>query len=121
MIGQMEHCSDFEYDLKLGQEAEDSIAEIFNEKRIEIKRDMMAKKTGNVFIEYESRGKPSGIARTKAEVYCFVVEDLVLFYPTDKLKELIRPMLGSSRDIMGGDNNTSKGILLRLTDLIPKG
>jgi hypothetical protein len=117
----MEHCSNFEYDLKMGLEAEEGIADIFNNKRIEIKRDMRAMKTGNVFIEYESRGKPSGIAKTMAEVYCFVVGDLVLFYPTDKLKDMIRPLLGGKRDILGGDNNTSKGVLLKLTDLIPRG
>ena len=119
-MGHMEHCADFEYDLKLGLEAEDDIADIFNNKKIEIKRDMKAKETGNVFIEYESRGKPSGISRTTAEVYCFVVEDLVLFYPTDKLKDMIRPLLGTSSDVVGGDRNTSKGIILKLTDLIPK-
>jgi hypothetical protein len=115
----MEYCSDFRYDLEVGQVAENAIGEMLANEKIEVKRDMKAKETGNIFIEYESRGKPSGIATTQSKFYCFVVEDLSMFYPTDKLKDLIRPMLGTWRDTVGGDNNTSKGILFPLKQLIP--
>jgi hypothetical protein len=56
----MEFKSNFEYDLVFGQEGEMSFADLTN-KKIEVKRDRIAHKTGNIFIEYESRGKPSGI------------------------------------------------------------
>lgn len=38
---------------------------------IEIKEDFLAAKTGNAAVEYESRGKPSGIAVTKADFWWF--------------------------------------------------
>ena len=115
----MEYCNDFKYDLEVGQVAEKEVGEMLKGKKVEVKKDLKAKETGNIFIEYHSRGKPSGIAKTQSDFYCFVVEDLVVFYPTEKLKELIRPMIGTSRDVLGGDNNTSKGILFPLKKLIP--
>ena len=52
---------------------------------IEVKNDLQADKTGNAAIEFSSRGKPSGIKTTKADIwvhiignksYSFWVEDL---------------------------------------------
>ena len=115
----MEYCSDFRYDLEVGQVAEAGLADTFENKKIEVKRDLKAKETGNIFIEYESRGKPSGLASTQSDFYCFVVEDLHIMLPTSQLKDIARSYIGTGRDVRGGDNNTSKGILLRLKDLIP--
>jgi hypothetical protein len=115
----MEYCSDFRYDLEVGQVAEAELADTFTNKKVEVKRDLMAKKTGNIFIEYESRGKPSGLATTHSDFYCFVIEDLHIMLPTSQLKDIARSYIGTGRDVLGGDNNTSKGILLRLKDLIP--
>ena len=115
----MEYCSDFRYDLEVGQMAEAGLADTFENKKIEVKRDLKAKETGNIFIEYESRGKPSGLASTQSDFYCFVVEDLHIMLPTSQLKDIARSYIGTGRDVRGGDNNTSKGILLRLKDLIP--
>lgn len=119
-INIMDYCSNFRYDLEVGKVSEKAIGEMFANKKIEIKRDLKAKETGNIFVEYESRGKPSGISTTESEFYCFVVEDLIIFYPTDKFKKLMRPYLKTSRDVRGGDNNTSKGILFPLKKLIPQ-
>jgi hypothetical protein len=46
----MEFNSDFQYDLKIGQEGEKQIALIFETpvEKIEVKRDMKAIKTGNL-------------------------------------------------------------------------
>ena len=86
--------------------------------KIEVKLDKMAKKTGNIYVEYESRGKPSGISRSEADHYCYVVGNLKLFIPTERLKELVEPLKGTKDDKRGGDKNTSKGVLLKLTDLL---
>lgn len=99
--------------------AEAELADTFENKKIEVKRDLRAKETGNIFIEYASRGKPSGLATTQSDFYCFVIEDLHIMLPTVQLKKIARSYLGTSRDVRGGDNNTSYGILLRLKDLIP--
>ena len=109
----------FDLDLQYGEVREDKIADMLQNKKIEVKRDLKAKETGNIFIEYESRGKPSGLASTQSDFYCFVVEDLHIMLPTSQLKDIARSYIGTGRDVRGGDNNTSKGILLRLKDLIP--
>lgn len=38
---------------------------------IEVKEDVRVKDTGNVLIEFESRGKPSGISTSKSEQWVF--------------------------------------------------
>jgi hypothetical protein len=114
----MDYRSDFEYDLKVGQVAEKELGEILENKTIEVKRDLLTAKTGNVFIEYSSRGKPSGIATTKSDFYCIVIEDTFIILPTKLLKKKGRPYLNTNRDVLGGDDNTSKGILLPVIDLI---
>ena len=52
----MKYCSDFKYDLEIGQVKEKELGDIFNNSTIEVKNDLSAHKTGNVFVEYESRG-----------------------------------------------------------------
>ena len=56
--------TNFEYDLKIGQEGEDLVDHIFKDSKIEVKRDFWTGKTGNIAVEFESRNKPSGIAKT---------------------------------------------------------
>ena len=56
----------FDLDLKFGQEKENELQEIFNNKLVEVKTDRVCQKTGNVFVEIEDNGKPSGIMNTKA-------------------------------------------------------
>ncbi len=115
----MEFNSNFAYDLKVGQVAEEALAEILQNKKIEIKRDLKAFKTGNIFIEYESRGNKSGIAKSKADYYCFFISDFRLFLiETNELKNICRRYLNTNRDVKGGDSNTSKGILLPIKNLI---
>jgi len=115
----MEYNSDFRYDLKIGQVAEESLANFFNNSKIEVKRDLQAYRTGNIFIEYESRGKPSGISTSEAEWYCYFLSDnQFVIISSELLKSKCRRFLKTKRDIRGGDSNTSKGILLPLDELI---
>lgn len=113
----MNYNSDFKYDLQVGQVAERQLGELLG-KRIEVKRDLKAHITGNIFIEYESRGKKSGIATTEAEYYAIAIKERYILILTHELKEMCRKYLGTNRDVLGGDNNTSKGILLPVRDLI---
>ena len=51
----------FDIDLAYGKIRENKIAEMFTSKKIEVKSERgMWMKTGNICIEYESYGKPSG-------------------------------------------------------------
>lgn len=111
----MEHNNDFKYDLKLGQKGENLFAKIIQSKgnTIEVKTDFRALETGNLFVEYESRGKPSGIAKSEAIWYTFVLSNNILItISTKKLKGICREYHKTIRDVIGGDSNTSKGILL---------
>jgi len=74
--------------------------------------------TGNVFIEYSSRGKLSGISTSEAEWWALIVsDDVIKLVKIERLKELCRPYLGTKRDVRGGDSDTSKGILLPISEL----
>ena len=113
----MKYNSDFRYDLEIGQEYETLLSEVIAS-AIEVKRDFKCYETGNLFVEYESRGKRSGISTTEAKwwVYWFSKTRSILI-ETKELKQLCRKYIGTNRDILGGDSNTSKGILLPMEDL----
>ncbi len=117
----MKYCSDFSHDLKLGQKGENYLAKILLLKgdKIEVKADYGAQKTGNLFIEYESRNKLSGIATTKAHYWAFLISnEQIIIIETNKLKTLCKAK--TLRRVNGGDNNTSKGILLPLNNILNK-
>lgn len=119
----MEYCNNFSHDLKVGQVGEKLIGELFSNKKIEVKRDKWICKSGNLAIEYESRGKPSGIAKSEADYWCFIVsgemeDKIILFIEADKLKEISRKYfkLGKVKEM--GDNNTSKAVLIPFKELL---
>jgi len=117
----MEHNNDFRYDLKVGQLGEKKLADILSGNKIEVKTDLQAHKTGNVFIEYSSRGKWSGISTSEAEYYAFIIsKSQIVIIESQTLKNKCARYFKSERDVLGGDSNTSKGILLPIIDLIQK-
>ena len=81
--------------------------------KYECKADRMAHKTGNLCIEYQSRGKPSGISTSEADywIYMLVAPDGAVSdtfkIPGDILKEEIEKK-SYTRDVSGGDNWTNK-------------
>lgn len=113
----MDYNNDFKYDLKIGQLKEQELAEIFDNKKIEVKYDLQALNTNNVYVEYSSRDKLSGISTTTADYYCFSFGNTFHLIGVTELKKRCRKYLNTDRDKRGGDNNTSKGILLPLSEL----
>ncbi len=120
----MKYCSDFRYDLKQGMWYEKQLAMILGNKKIEVKTDFQAYRTGNVFIEYASRGKPSGIATTQSEWYALIlvnkdeeVERIILM-ETTKLRGIVLRNLHTRGYKKGGDNDTSRGVLVKVTELV---
>ena len=113
----MKYNNDFKYDLKVGQAKEEELGKIFNDKKIEVKYDLQALDTGNIYVEYWSRGKRSGISTSEAEYYCFAFGDTFHLIETKILKGRCRKYIGTHRDRNGGDSNTSKGILLPIKEL----
>lgn len=112
----------FDLDLKYGQVFEKKVADMLQNSTIEIKTEREKwKSTGNIVIEFESRGKPSGIATTEADYWFHNLalgEDIVmtLVFPTKILKNYITQAM--PRIVRGGDNNTSRLYLLNLQDLV---
>ena len=115
----MKHNNDFRYDLEVGQVAEQTLADILQGKKIEVKRDLKAHETGNIFVEYESRGKPSGLATSEADYYCyFLSDDHFVIIKTERFKEICRNYYKTNKHTLGGDSNTSKGVLLPINLLL---
>jgi hypothetical protein len=115
----MEFNSDFRHDLKLAQETENAFAEVLGPNTtIEIKDDLQASKTGNIFIEFESRGKKSGISTTEADYWTIHINGVWITLNTDKLKDIARKAYQERGPIKGGDSNTSKGVLIKIKELI---
>ena len=86
----------FDIDLAYGKVREDLIKDMLQDKKIEVKseRDVW-KRTGNIAIEYECYGKPSGINATEADYWFHnlcVGEDVyaTLVFKTENLKKIIR-------------------------------
>jgi len=119
----MNFNNDFKFDLEFGQlDGETWFHELVTNKKVEVKSDRRTAETGNVYIEYWSRGKPSGIATSQADFYVYkVAEDQAILISTSQLKKKIKQLIEegkAKKDVKGGDNNTSLGILCKLKDLI---
>lgn len=113
----MKYNNDFRHDLLVGQLGEKALGDLLEGKTIEVKTDLQAQKTGNVFIEFSSRGKYSGIATSEADYWCFKLSDeQFVLLSTEKTKQLVKK--NSHRKIRGGDSDTSYGVLVPLIDLL---
>lgn len=118
----MKHNSDFRYDLELGKSVENQLSKILTDKRIEVKMDKIAHRTGNIAIEYECRGKPSGIAVTEAEYYAYVIpmaplRNIILLMEVEYLKRLSRLHFLEGKIKKMGDSNLSNAVLIPINDL----
>tara|TARA_R110002126_G_scaffold133463_5_gene277521 strand:- start:477 stop:854 length:378 start_codon:yes stop_codon:yes gene_type:complete len=118
----MKYNSDFRYDLKIGNEGERIVDEIFSHKKLEVKRDSWVGRSGNIAIEFKSRNKPSGIVTTQADYWVFIFsreykDKVILIVETQRLKEVAREYakLGSIKEM--GDDNTSMAVLIPIKEI----
>ena len=120
----MKYSSSFTHDLNFGESGEDWVNEIFTKgKKVEVKTDRLTHKTGNVFIEYESRGKPSGIATTDADYWVYKIDEVgfAIIFEVEILKAKLRKYYTDGMYLKkGGDNDTSKGFLVPIIQLFKK-
>ena len=112
----------FDIDLEYGQVREQLVADMLQDKKIEVKseRDLW-QRTGNIAIEYESYSKPSGINATESDYWFHnlcVGDDTfcTLVFNTNSLKKII-DNLDYKRSVSGGDHNASKMYLVNLQKL----
>lgn len=112
----------FDIDLEYGKVREKMVADMLQDKKIEVKseRDVW-QRTGNIAIEYECYGKPSGINATESDYWfhnlCIGEEIFAtIVFNTKSLKRIIEN-LDSKRSVSGGDNNAARMYLLNLQKL----
>lgn len=70
----------FDVDLRYGQAREDALVQVFLRSRVEVKSDRQAARTGNVFVEFKQKGRPSGLAVTMADWWAFELVGLAGCY-----------------------------------------
>ena len=118
----MKYSRSFNHDVKVGLLGEDWAKEFFSgEFKLEVKFDSMAHASGNLFIEYSSRGKPSGIAATDAEYYLYIIAEFnyAIILNVENLKERLRYYYKHNMYIRnGGDDDTSVGFLVPIQELL---
>ena len=112
----------FDLDLAYGKVREQRVADMLTDKKVEVKseRDMWIR-TGNIAIEYESYGKPSGIAATEADYWfhnlCIGDDTFAtLVFDVPSLKRII-DNLDYKKTVSGGDHNASRMYLLNIQKL----
>ena len=109
----------FNKDLKYGKKHEKLVME--SRLDYELKTDRLAHRTGNLYVEYQSRGKDSGISISKSNIWIFKIvdkKDKHLFsieIPLDRLKKMVHNKYST---VLGGDYKTSKGYLVPIVDLV---
>ena len=112
----------FDLDLAYGKVREQRVADMLTDKKVEVKseRDMWVR-TGNIAVEYESYGKPSGIATTEADYWFhnLCIRDdtfATLVFDVPSLKRII-DNLDYKKTVSGGDHNASRMYLLNIQKL----
>lgn len=110
----------FDIDMEYGRRGENTLLDILETKRIEVKTDRIAHVTGNIAVEYRFRGRPSGISTTEADYWAFLLYDMttIIMVPTEKLKEIARDRYKKDEITLGGDDNASEMILIPIEELI---
>jgi len=117
-----ENRKKFDIDLEYGTIREDKVADMLTNKKIEVKSERgMWMKTGNICIEYESYGKPSGISTTESDFWFhnLCIEDNIFctfIFDVPKLKQLIEK-LDFKKSVSGGDHNASRMWLVNIQKL----
>ena len=124
----MKEAADFGDSLRYGQLGEKLLAVIAaayiknGEGAVEVKTDRIVSTSQNVYIEFESRGRPSGIATSKAEYWAFILggdryrRDVIIIIKRQRLQKICERF--GNRRIRGGDNDTSWGWNLPVATLL---
>jgi hypothetical protein len=112
----------FDIDLEYGTIREEKVADMLTKKKIEVKSEKdLWQKTGNICIEYESWGKPSGIRATESDYWFHNLcvgdnEFCTLVFKTDVLKTIV-DKLDTFKTVSGGDHKASRMFLVNLQKL----
>ena len=112
----------YDLDLQYGEIREDKIRDMLENKKIEVKSDRGRwMETGNICIEYECWGKPSGIRATESDYWFHNLcvgdkEFCTIVFDTNMLRLIVNE-LDSFKTVAGGDHNASRMYLVSLQKL----
>jgi len=120
----MGNKSDWDLDLRFGQEGEVAANSLLTApiETVEVKRDRRWKDTGNLYIETECWSDvpafwyPSGITVSKATHWSFVLEDILITVPTDKIKLAVKTY-GMPKE-MNRPEYSTRGYLITVDNLL---
>ena len=116
----------FDIDLPEGLVAEAQVRDLLQGKigPIEVKRDTIVSESGNIAVEFECRGRPSGIRTTAARWWVFVLsgerynDELHIWIETSRLTAICDWLIKKREWVPGGDDKHSKMVLLHLGRLL---
>ena len=114
--------SAFDIDLKYGQIREKRVADLLKGGKVEVKTERSWwRKTGNIAIEYEFRGKPSGIDKTEAKWWFHILElngkeYCMIVFRVSRLKKIVAKYKKThTKEI--GDYRASKCVVIPIKEL----
>mgnify|MGYP004399495047 CR=1 FL=1 len=115
-------AENFDIDLLRGLNGEVEVLDILTGK-LEVKTDFKAYKTGNLAIEIECNGKPSGLTTTEANWWIFNIripnnEPMLLIISRHRLNKLAQMHIHRGHVIMGGDKNLSKLVIIPISEVV---
>jgi len=118
-----ENDSTFDFDILDGVESESELYYLFRDGgKLEVKRDFKVSTTGNVAIEFECYGKPSGISITKADYWALQLDgsqfwkEIIVVIKTERLKKLAETYPIDN----GGDYKAAKFYLVPVKELLSR-
>ena len=117
------------FDLQLSEALinEKRLGDIFEYRRIEkieLKSETWQwEKTGNICLEYQMDGEPSGIAATEADYWVHELKRdgktlVYLMFPKDRLLDLARDVWRKEGPKIGGDGSRFKMVTIPLKDIL---
>ncbi len=110
--GDIERCTSKGYDIKI----------ISKGWTFEVKNDLMAHQTGNVAIEYESRGKSTALAATTADFWVYKFAGRFFAFRTETLKRKLFEEKQYFKAVVGGDvGSNTKMYLVKVAELVKWG
>lgn len=119
--------SDFDIDFRYGQQGEVFVNHLLTSEieTVEVKRDRKWIDTGNIYIEIECWSDaigcwyPSGINATKASHWAFVLEDMVVIVPSDRVRKAIA--IHGIRREMNRPEYSTRGFTVTIEQLMERG
>lgn len=111
----------FDLDLRYGEQRENALRAALGDTLLEAKSHLpRAVETGRVYIEYEQRGRPSGIAATESEWWADeVYPDVWVVQRTSYHRERVRWARERGGDLrLGGDQEGTAGVLVPVSLLL---